>query len=100
MNKFVNDNVIFMAVHHSGGLNNPTATAFSNNFEGSGQPIFYADGADLNANSGNVNNVLSDAEAVVGFNSSVPAFAGVGIDASYSLNSKTLTVNSKVEFFD
>ncbi len=98
LDKFANDNVIFMAVHHSGGLNNATATAFGANFPGAGQPIFYVDGVDINATSTNIMQKLDETQLEVDFKASVGALAGVGINANLSQTEKVLTVDAKVEF--
>lgn len=97
--EFSDDNVIFMAVHHSGGLTNNTAAELSQNFGGAGQPIFFMDGVDLGVNSGNINEKIDEIELVVEFKNSLPAFAGVGINANLSQDSDILTVDAKVEFF-
>lgn len=98
---FADDNLIFMAVHHSGGLSNATALAIGNNFSGAGQPIFYMDGTDIDADSGNVNTKIQEIQSVLDFNTFLPAYAGVGLEAELSKTEEnTLTVNAKVEFFD
>jgi hypothetical protein len=97
--EFSDDNVIFMAVHHSGGLTNNTAAEISQNFGGAGQPIFFMDGVDLGVNSGNINEKIDDIELVVEFKNNLPAFAGVGINANLSQDADILTVDAKVEFF-
>ncbi|MFZ1749197.1 MAG: Omp28-related outer membrane protein [Saprospiraceae bacterium] len=98
LSKFANENVIFMAVHHSGGLNNTTATELGANFPGAGQPIFYVDGFDIQVNSSNISSKLNDTQLEIDFKKSVPALAGVGIDAQLSTSTNTLTVKAKVEF--
>ena len=98
LNEFQNDNVLFMAVHHSGGLQNSTSTAVGNNFTGAGQPIFYADGTNLNLSNSNGAQTLEDAKLIVDFNQSLPPFAGVGINAGLSESTDTLYVDTKVEF--
>jgi len=96
--RFADDNVIFMAVHHSGGLNNIAATEFGNNYSGVGQPIFYVDGFDINASSNNISQKLAETQLELDFKASVPAIAGVGINASLSHTDNTLKVDAKVEF--
>ncbi len=100
MNKFANDEVIFMAVHHSGGLSNPTAVEFGDNFGGSGQPIFFVDGVNINANGGNIATKLDETQLEVDFKNTVATIAGVGINANLSKTTNTLTVDAKVEFFN
>jgi hypothetical protein len=97
--KFKDQNVIFMAVHHSGGLANSTATEFGSNFTGQGQPIFYEDGVDINVTSNSISQKLDETQWVVDFKNSQETIAGVGINANLSEVNKTLQVDAKVEFF-
>lgn len=98
LNEFQNDEVLFMAVHHSGGLQNSTAIAIGNNFTGAGQPIFYADGTNLNLSNSNGAQTLEDAKLIVEFNQSLLPFAGVGINAGLNETTDSLFVDTKVEF--
>ena len=100
LNKFTQANVIFTAVHHSGDLINQTATEMDANFGGSGQPIFYVDGFNINVNSGNINQKLSETQLELDFKASTAVIAGVGIDAVLSTATNTLSVNAKVEFLN
>ncbi len=100
LTKFGNQNVIFMAVHHSGGLTNPTADTLSDNFGGIGQPLFFVDGVNINANSGNITTKLSETQLEVDFKNSVSVLAGVGVEAKLSETNKTLEANAKVEFLE
>lgn len=93
-------NLIFMAVHHSGDLLNQTSNEFGNNFAGSGQPIFYMDGDNLNVNSGNISGRIGDIKTAMDFKATQSVFAGVGVDATFNSNTKTLTAKAKVEFFE
>jgi len=97
--KFENQNVIFMAVHHSGGLTNSTASDFGKNFTGSGQPIFYEDGVDINVNSNNITQKLEETQWVIDFKDTQETIAGVGINATLNQTNNTLKVDAKVEFF-
>lgn len=99
-NTYADKNLIFMAVHHSGDLVNPTATEFGNNFSGSGQPIFYADGSNINLSSTNISSKVGEIKTVLDFKATQSVFAGVGVDATLNTNNKTLTAKAKVEFFD
>jgi hypothetical protein len=99
LEKFKNENVIFMAVHHSGGLNNPDATTFGDNFGGIGQPLFFVDGVNINANSNNINTKIEETLLEVDFKKSVQTLAGVGVEAYLSKVNNELTVNASVEFF-
>ncbi len=100
LNEFKDDAVLFLAAHHSGGLQNSTSASFGNNFPGSGQPIFYADGTSLNLSSNNGALTLEDAKAIVDFNQSLPAFAGVGINAGLNESNDSLYIDAKVEFLN
>lgn len=96
--RFANDNVIFMAVHHSGGLSNNTAMEFGNNFGGVSQPVFYVDGVDIDVSSGTIDQKLDETELEVGFKSTVGVIAGVGLDARMSESLDSMWVDAKVEF--
>jgi Secretion system C-terminal sorting domain len=98
LNEFQNDDVLFMAVHHSGGLQNSTSIAVGNNFTGAGQPIFYADGTNLNLSNSNGTQTLEDAKLIVEFNQDSPPFAGIGINAGLNESTDSLYVDTKVEF--
>ncbi|HMR90575.1 MAG TPA: T9SS type A sorting domain-containing protein [Saprospiraceae bacterium] len=100
LNEFQNDEVLFMAVHYSGGLLNNTSSNFTSNFTGDGQPIFYADGTDLNLTSNNGAQTLEDAKLIVDFNQSLPPFAGVGMNARLNESTDSLYVDTKVEFIN
>lgn len=99
INKFANNEVIFMAVHHSGDLNNPTATAFGDNFGGSAQPVFFVDGVNINAHSGNIATSIENTSLEVDFKKEASTFAGVGITATLDEATKTISAKAKVEFF-
>ncbi len=100
LTKFGNQNVIFVAVHHSGGLTNPAADTLSDNFGGIGQPLFFVDGVNINANSGNISTKLEETQLEVDFKNSVSVLAGVGVEAKLSETNKTLEANAKVEFLE
>lgn len=97
--RFANDNVIFMAVHHSGGLSNTTSMEFGNNFGGVSQPVFFVDGVDIDVTSGNINQKLDETELEVDFKSTASVLAGVGLDAKMSEIQDSMWINAKVEFF-
>ena len=100
LSKYTNSNVIYMAVHHSGDLTNSTADEFGNNFSGTGQPIFYVDGVNVNVNSGNISQKMSETQLEIDFKDSTSVIAGVGLDATLGSVSKTLNVKAKVEFLN
>ena len=94
--EFAGKPVVFAAVHHSGGLANPTSIELGKNFNGTAQPIFYEGGNDMNVSSSDQNTKLEEAKAVVEFNGSLSPFAGIGIDATLDETSDVLTIKSKV----
>jgi hypothetical protein len=100
INEFNGKPVIFTAIHHSGGLSNPTSIELSNNFSGSGQPLFYADGTDLNVSSGNQVARLQDAKDIATYNSAVTPYAGIGIDATLDESNDILSIKTKVEILE
>jgi hypothetical protein len=97
---YADQNLIFMAVHHSGDLLNQTATEFGDNFSGTGQPIFYMDGSNLNVNSSNIAERIRDIKIAMDFKATQSVFAGVGVDATLNSSTKTLTAKAKVEFLE
>jgi hypothetical protein len=100
ISEFATKPVVFAALHHSGGLANPTSEALSDNFEGAGQPIFYADGINLNVNSANQTQRLTDAKDIVEYNSASGAFAGIGINATYNPSEKRVNIEAIVEILE
>jgi hypothetical protein len=95
---FKNENVVFVAAHHSGDLVNSTSTEFGNNFAGGGQPIFYVDGFNINANSSNINTKIEETKLEVQFKKDVTVIAGIGINANINESAKTIKADAKVEF--
>lgn len=89
IDEFKSENVLFIASHHSGDLVNSTATEFGNNFIGSGQPIFYVDGFNINASSSNINTKIEETRLEVQFKKDVSVLAGVGINANLNESTKT-----------
>jgi hypothetical protein len=76
LNKFANENSVFMAVHYSGDLLNPVAEKFGENFVGAGQPLFYVDGFNIGVNSGNISTKISETQAEIDFKKDVSTIAG------------------------
>jgi len=67
-----------LALHHSGGLANPTSIAITEAVGGSGQPRFYLNNQDMGASSGNWNDKLEEVKTdVANMNMEIPDF---GID--------------------
>lgn len=96
---FKDKNLIFLAVHYSGGLQTPLTQAFAANFGGVSQPVFFEGSTDIGANSSNISTVITDLGAVVEFNDFSDAYAGVGLDAKLD-DDKNLTVNATVEILE
>lgn len=95
--KVGNKETIIWALHRSGGLTNPTATAIAGNLGASGQPQFYEGLEDMGVNSSNIAQRITEAELIVDLNQFSEPFAGVGANVTLS-ESGVLTVNAKVEF--
>jgi hypothetical protein len=100
IDEFASKPVVFVAAHHSGGLTNPAAQGFGTNFDGAGQPIFYVNGVNINATSGNQTAKLNDTKDEVDFNMGSSPFAGVGINATLNDATDVLTVDAKVKFLE
>lgn len=98
INKFANDNVIFMAVHYSGDLMNPTSVEFGENFGGVGQPIFFVDGVNINVTESRIPTKLEETQLEVDFKKDLTTIAGVGITAKLDEVEKSISVDAKVEF--
>ncbi|MEZ4909970.1 MAG: Omp28-related outer membrane protein [Saprospiraceae bacterium] len=96
LSAFENRNVIFLAVHHSGGLQTPTSKNFTENFGGVSQPVFFEGSQSIGVNSSNMTTALDDLKAVVEYNDLNLAFAGVGITAQLD-DQNTLKVDATVE---
>jgi hypothetical protein len=100
LTKFANKDVIFMAVHHSGGLTNAVADTLSDNFGGVGQPLFFVDGVNINASSNNISTKLEETQLEVDFKASISVLAALGIEAELSETNKTLEAKAKVQFLE
>ncbi len=100
INEFQGKPVVFTALHHSGGLSNPTSVALGTNFGGAGQPRFYVDGTDLIVSSGNQTARLEDAKLIVDFNQASVPYAGIGIDAIVSPINGNVQINATVEILE
>lgn len=95
--KFENKNTLSWALHLSGGLTNQTAKDLGANLGTSFQPVFFEGLENMNVNSSNISQKISEAESIVELNNISDAFAGVGILATLS-DDKTLDVSADVEF--
>lgn len=98
LSKYANENVIFMAVHHSGDLMNPTSTEFGNNFGGSGQPLFFVDGVNINVSPSNIATKLEETQWEIDYKKNEITMAGVGIKAILNQTTQSLDVDAKIEF--
>jgi len=98
LDKFESREVLNWAIHYNGGLMNQAALDISNNYGGSGQPIFFIEGDDIKATNSNTAAKLIESEAIIDFSLAQLPFAGVGIDAELNTETNTLTVKAKVEF--
>jgi hypothetical protein len=91
------EDAIFMAVHHSGDLVNPTATALTSNLNASSQPRFFFNNEDQGVSSGNVTAKRTQISSAVNqFSQGMPVVQ-TGLDASW--NGTTLNVEYNTEFF-
>lgn len=96
---FADEEVIFMAVHHSGDLTNPVAQEFGDNFGGFGQPIFFVDGVNINVSSNNITTKIEETQLEIDFKKDQSTFAGVGLKATLDEDTHTLEAEAKIEFF-
>ncbi|MFN8339898.1 MAG: hypothetical protein U0T36_12860 [Saprospiraceae bacterium] len=99
LTEFADEEVIFMAVHHSGDLTNPVAQQFGDNFGGFGQPIFFVDGVNINASSNNIGTKIEETQFELDFKRDQSVFAGVGLKAVLDETTQTLVADTKIEFF-
>jgi len=98
IDKYSNESVLVWSAHHSGGLANETSEALASNYGGSGQPLFFVDGANIQLNSGNGAQKLETVQQSVDLNSGFPAFYGSGATATY--DGTVISVTAKAELFE
>lgn len=91
------DDVLLIAAHYSGDLQNDAATDIVANFGGSGQPTFFLNNDNMFVTSGNVNAKIQEARQTVDLLNSFDPFAGIGIEATDNGN-MNIEVNAAVEF--
>lgn len=97
------EDATIVALHHSGGLANPTSMAITEALGGSGQPRFTLNNTDIGASSGNWNDKLIDLKTdVEAMNMEIPAFgielhAYLGASANEIVTEINLHVNQSVE---
>lgn len=99
LSNFANRNVLFLAVHHSGGLQTPTSTTFTENFGGVSQPVFFEGSNNMGVNSSNMVKSLEELGAIVEYNDLVPPYAGVGVLAQLD-DQKNLRVDASIEVLE
>ena len=98
LEEFKNDDVIFMSLDHSGDLTNDVAKEFDSNFKGSGQPIFYVNGVNINASSSNGSSKIQDTRLEVDYYKDLIPISALGLDATLNQDSKKIDVNALVRF--
>jgi len=97
-NEFGDKDVLIWSTHiASSGLTNPTSLALVNNYGGSGQPVFFRDGANIGLNNNNAAEKIEEIRQLVDFNESFPAFFGCASLASY--DGTSINAGSKAKLF-
>lgn len=92
---YEDENVVVWAAHHSGGQMTPTAKAITDNFGGSGQPIFYINNDNMGVNSGNLNAKRAEFQIFIESLNAFAPFAGVGSTATFDGEKITTTATAK-----
>lgn len=90
--------VVFWMAHHSGGLQTPTSKAITDNFQASGQPVFFLNNDNMLVNSGNLNAKRSEFQLLIESLSGFPPFAGVGSTAIFDGEKIMSTSRAKILF--
>jgi hypothetical protein len=91
------DEVILWSHHFSGDLSNDIGMAMANNFSSGGQPVFFVNNDNANANS-NVNQSFNNIDLLVESLNGFPAFVGIGTDANFADNK--LNIDIRAQFLD
>ncbi len=91
------DKALLIKAHYSGDLMNTAGQEMGDNFNAFGQPRFILNNTDLNANSSNMNNLRSSAQATVSENHTQSPIANAGVYAVQNGNQLNFTV--RTEFF-
>lgn len=73
-------NVLFWAMHYSGGLANPTAQEVVDNFPNPGQPVFTLNQDNLNVSSSNYQAKIEEAKLTIDALGGFPAIIQVGVE--------------------
>ena len=93
------ENALLIAAHYSGEFLNPTAVAITSNFGGFGQPTFFVNNANQNANSGNGATVRNNVKTLVQDINAQPPIVQAGLRARIDDN-YTVEVEAKAKFFE
>lgn len=91
------ENVIFWAMHKSGGLATETSMEVSDNFAGGGQPIFYLNQDDIGLTSSNGATKVTETVETIGFLNGYPSSINVDVIGELSGDELTATANVKFE---
>lgn len=93
------ENALLVAAHYSGDYLNPAAVAITNNFGGFGQPTFFVNNANQNANSSNGATVRNNVKTLVQAINAQPPVVQAGLRASIDDN-YAVEVEAKAKFFE
>ncbi len=93
------DKAIVITAHYSGGLQTDAAKAFASNFGATGQPRFFVNETDMNANSGNGAAIRQAIQTSVDANALLEPLAQTGLLATYSEDESTFTIQANTQFF-
>lgn len=97
-----NDNsakAVVFAIHHSGGLQNQTASTLTTNFGALSQPRFLLNGVDQNVLSNTTASARESIQQKVNLEAGVSPLAQTGLDATYR-EDNMLHCNTRTTFFD
>jgi hypothetical protein len=91
------DEILLWTHHFSGDLSNSIGIAMAGNFSSGGQPVFFVNNDNVNANS-NVSASKSNIDLLVETLNGFPSFVGIGAEAKY--NGDKLTLKLKAKFYE
>lgn len=94
---YADQNVVVWMAHHSGGLMTPTAKAISDNFNASGQPVFFINNDNMSVNSSNLDAKRAEFQLIIESLNLFSPFAGVGSTATF--DGEKIETTSKAKFF-
>lgn len=101
MKNIVQDNsekAVLVGAHYSGDLRSSAATELVSIFGGPGQPIFYANTANLNVSSGNIDAKRTEVKNLVDNNFNQSPLVNAGLEVKD--NGVDLDIKVKTEFFE